>query len=201
GLAATSYLLDSTRRAYWLRRLFPWRASRNLLVTRPARGERKLRIVLLGHVDAAYTGVVFHPALIKAGTSEPPIRALRFMRRAMLLAVVGGYIAATICVLSFFAPMAWLAIPLGVVTIPSLLAFVFNLDVVLRDQIVPGANDNLTGCVGGLVLADRLRDWRSDDIELVFVATGGEEAGTGGAWALARDYASRWSPQDTVVLA
>ncbi|MDP6943298.1 MAG: hypothetical protein QF464_04040, partial [Myxococcota bacterium] len=48
-LVAVSYFLDSTRRAYLLRRLFPQHPSRNLLATLPAQGELRRRVVLVSH--------------------------------------------------------------------------------------------------------------------------------------------------------
>jgi putative aminopeptidase FrvX len=66
---------------------------------------------------------------------------------------------------------------------------------------VPGANDNLTGCAGGVLLLERLTDDKPDDVELVLVATGSEEAGTGGAFRLAQAMSGVWSKDDTVIVA
>lgn len=199
-LAAVSYLGDSTRRFYLLRRIFPFRQSQNLVATLPATGEMRLRIAVVAHADAAYTGVVFHPTLIKHATKEPPIRALRFMRKGLLIATVATFALVPVDLLAAFGVgsggliwgAAWL------LTVPALITFVLNLDVVLRDEIVPGANDNLSGCAGGAVLCERLREDKPDDVELVFVCTGSEESGTGGAWALARD--AGWESDKTVIL-
>ncbi len=204
-LAAISYLLDSTRSAFLLRRLFPFRQSQNLVGVRPVSGggEPALRVVLVAHADAAYTGLVFHPSLIRHATREPPIAALRFMRKGLRVATgsVFALAAFDVGVANGLAPpgvASWIAVGLGV---PAALAFLLNLEVVLRNRIVPGANDNLSGCAGTVVLAERLRDLRPDDLELVMVCTGAEEAGTGGAWALARQRLDAWAADRTVVLA
>ncbi len=73
----------------------------------------------------------------------------------------------------------------------------------IRDRVVPAANDNLSGCVASLELAKRLVGTLPDDIELVVVITGCEEAGAGGATKLARAFvgSGRWSTGNTTVLA
>ncbi len=79
---------------------------------------------------------------------------------------------------------------------------ILNLQIAWRRQLVPGANDNLSGCAALPVLAHRLLDANLDDVEIVFVVTGCEEAGTGGALALARRMRGEWdrSMTDVVVL-
>jgi len=201
-LVAVSYLLDSTRKAHLLRRLFPQHPSRNLIATLPAKGAMRRRVVLISHIDAAYTGLVFEPGIIKLATHEPPFRFLRPLRKQML--VTTGSVA--LCALVDLA--AWLSggspALVGLVvalTIPAFIAAALNIDVVLRDEIVGGANDNLTGCAGGVLLLDRLGDDKPADVELVFVATGAEEAGTGGAHRLAEAMSDQWGKDDTVIVA
>jgi hypothetical protein len=202
-LAAISYFADSQRWFIWLRRLFPWVPSKNLLATAPAVGEPKLRIALIAHADAAFTGLMFNPEMIKRGTTPPPIPGFGFMRKGMMVATASVLILAAldlIAVLNGGASTA-IAIAVGVVSLPALLVFLLNIEVVIRNEVVPGANDNLTGCAGVIALARRLADRKPDNVELVFVCTGAEEAGTGGARALA-DEVSRgaWGRENTVIL-
>jgi hypothetical protein len=75
-----------------------------------------------------------------------------------------------------------------------------NLQLLLRNEIVPGASDNLTGCVALPVLAKRLAENKPDDVELVFVATSCEEAGCGGSLSLARGMRRRWEKHKTVIV-
>ena len=194
ALSAGSYALDSSRRAFLLRRLFPFRDSQNVLGTLPARGEPRLRIVFLAHADAAFTGKVFEPAFTRFAKPGPLHKSLRIATGA-----VAGLAAVDVAQLVFGRSRA-LSLLRGVLSVPPLLATLLNLDVVLRDQIVPGAMDDLSGVAGMLLLARRLRATKPDDVELVFVATGCEEAGMGGAQALARDFKGRWDPAKTVVL-
>lgn len=201
AFVAISYTLESTRRALLLRGLFPSIASQNAIATLPAKGARRLRVVLLAHVDAAFTGVLFTPSLIKVATKEPP-PGLGFFKKQLGVAVATLVILSVLDVLAatglVHAPW-WLLLAL---TAPSLLTFVLNVDVVVRDQVVPGAGDNLSGCTACVELAHRLAGRLPEDVELVIVFTGAEEAGTGGALRLAQQIAREgaWSRDDTVLL-
>ena len=197
GLAGVSYLADSTRRAFILRRLFPFRESLNTVATLPSIGDRRLRVVLVSHVDAAFTGTLFQPWFVQRFGAKPgPL--YKSMRVATLslgaLALLDAWeMAAGPTVLSR-------ALRLGL-TIPSILAAALNLDIVLRNQIVPGANDNLSGVAGGLALAKLLKERRPEGVEFVFVTAGCEEASLGGSDALAKRMKDEWSRDDTVIVA
>lgn len=198
---AVAYTLDSSKRLRFIRALLPQHTSQNLVATFPARGELRGRLVLVGHADAAYTGAIFHPEAIRRATAEPPLRALRFMRKSMFVATASVALLVALDLIVWRGWAAgwgeWVALALS---IPSLLTAALNAQVVLRNEIVPGANDNLTGCFTGIEIARRLADARPDGVELVVVAAGCEEAGTGGSWALAQQMRHAWSPAQTWVL-
>jgi hypothetical protein len=201
-LAGVSYWAESTRRAYILRRLFRFKDSQNLLASLPAATkEPRLRVVFAAHADAAFTGLLFSPFFIKNFASEPP-PGLGFLKRSMALANRSLFALAGVDLLRMFlGPLALPLRPLeAVMTLPSLIAFGLNMDVVLRDQIVPGANDDLSGVAALLILAHRLAEAKPDDVELVFAVTGCEEASLGGADALARDMPGIWDKDKTVVI-
>lgn len=204
ALAAGSYWADSARRRYVLRRLLPFRRSQNLLATLPATtgAEPTLRVVFLGHIDAAFTGWLFQPETIKRFATEPP-RPLRFMKRSLAVATrAEAALAASNAVRTVLGPFGLALLPVeAVLAVPGLLAFLLNLEIVLRNEVVPGVADNLTGAVALPVLARRLARTKRPDVELVFVATGCEEAGLGGAAALVRDREGVWDRERTVVLA
>lgn len=202
ALAGGSYLADSARAGHVLRRLLPQVDSQNLVATLPADGEPRLRIVLLAHADAAFTGWVFDPLVIKAlGPASLPPR-LRFLGRSLAVATIAE-LAGSALALSRAAlgPLGSILRPMELaLALPGLLAFLLNLQVVLRNEIVPGATDDLSGVAGLSLLARRLAATKRPDVELVFVFTGAEEAGTGGAFSLARDWRDRWDPSNTVVI-
>lgn len=197
SLAGVSYLADSTRKAFILRRLFPFRESLNTLATLPATGERKLRIVLVSHVDAAFTGMLFQPWFVQRFGAKPgPL--YKSMRVATLS--LAGLAALDAWELAAGPTMVTQALRVAL-TIPSFLAAALNLDIVLRNQIVPGANDNLSGVAGGLALAKFLKEKRPEGVEFVFVTAGCEEASLGGSDALSRHMKAEWKQEDTVILA
>lgn len=203
ALAAISYTGDSWKRFHILRRAFPCKPSQNLLATMPTKGTPKLRIALVAHADAAFTGWLFHPAAIRRaafGPHPPGLGVLRKSMRAIVLALtLLAALEAVLAIAGASINFGVLAIA-GVLTLPALIGFVLNAQVVLRDEVVPGANDNLSGCAALVTLADRLRGGVPDNVEIVMVVTGAEEAGTCGAQALAREALEEWSTVDTVVV-
>jgi hypothetical protein len=203
GLSAASYWLDAGYRRPLLRRLLPYRPSQNLVATLPARsGTPALRIVFLAHVDAAFTGWLFRPEVIRRFAAQPP-RPLRFLKRSLAVATgAEAALAVTGVLRTLLGPFGWPLLPLEApLALPALVTFLLNAQVVWRDEVVPGAADNLSGAAALPVLARRLLPRQRPDVELVFVASGCEEAGLGGAAALVRDRAADWSKDVTVVLA
>lgn len=198
-----SYLGDSTRRFFLLRRCFPFRRSQNLVARMPARGALRRRIVLLAHADASATGWMFRPGLVRAGREESYWRPFRFVRKQLQMATAGMFIMATLeGYAAWSGNLPWLlelyvlGIGLHCLSIAAL-----NLQPAVSRRVVPGANDNLSGCVALVQLADELRSSKPDDIELVLVVTGCEEAGTGGSHALVRTMGSSWDREHTVIIA
>jgi hypothetical protein len=193
---AASYALDSSRKAFVLRRLSRFGESQNVLGTLAARKPLRRRVVFHAHADAAFTGIMFRPEVAGASakSGSPLYKSLRIATGALaglaaldLLQLVAG---------------KWRLLSLArmALTVPPLAAFALNLDVVLRRQTVPGAMDDLSGIAGLLLLARRLSGRVPEDVEVVFVATGAEEAGLGGSQALARDKRKAWNPDQTVVI-
>ncbi len=201
AFVAVSYTLESTRRGLLLRSLFPAITSQNAIATLPAKAERRRRIVLVAHADAAYTGVLFTPSLIKIATKQPP-KGLGWFKKQLGLAVVTIVVLALLDALSatgtLHAPW-WVLLTLS---FPAFAAFVVNVDVVARNQVVPGAADNLSGCTGCVELAHRLAGTLPPDVELVIVFSGAEEAGTGGALRLAQELSrsNEWLRNETIVI-
>ncbi|MEZ4293885.1 MAG: M20/M25/M40 family metallo-hydrolase [Polyangiaceae bacterium] len=196
--SAVSFAADSARKAFLLRRLFPFGDSQNILGVRHAKTGPRLRIVFLAHSDAAFTGLLFQPEFVKrfaAKQGSPLYKSLRIATGASL-----GLAALDAVELITGRRTTALSVARAALTIPPLLAAALNLDVVRRDHIVPGAADDLSGVAGLLLLARRLEDKVPDDVELVFVATGCEESGLGGAQALCDQMQSRWDRENTVIL-
>ncbi len=203
ALAALSYFREGTRRGSWIRALMPQRPSQNVLGVLRGAGELRLRVVVLGHIDAAYTGWLFNPAMIRGATREPPIAALGFLRKGLLVATGATGLLAVLDLVLLLTGASTSPLLLALVVLlglPAAIAFVLNLQVVLHNTVVPGANDNLSGCAGAAELARRMVADPPAGVELVFGATGAEEAGAQGARRLIEQMRERWDPADTVFL-
>ncbi|MBM4396547.1 MAG: M28 family peptidase [Deltaproteobacteria bacterium] len=198
-----SYLFDSTRKGYFLRRVLGFKPSQNLLAVLPAEGEPRLRVVITAHIDAAFTGWIFKPEFVKAFSSAHLPKGFEFMGRAVALATLNQFPLAAIDLLRIVfgrvltAPLRPLE---ALLTLPSALAFVMNLQMVLRNEVVPGANDDLSGVAALPILARRLAATKRPDVEYVFAVTGCEEASLGGGDALAKQMAGVWDKTKTVVV-
>ncbi len=201
-LAGISYWADSTHRAELLRRLCPAPRSHNLLATLPAEGELRRRVVVLAHVDAAFSGLLFHPRLARwfAKGELPPWLAP--LERPLRLATHAQFALAALDLLraAGLARSGWGSAVNALLSAPAAIGLAVAADVLRRNQVVAGANDDLSGVAGALLLARRLERSRPDGLEVVLAFTGAEEAGLGGARALARAKADSWDPAITVAL-
>jgi len=206
AISAASYALDTTRRAQVLRRLLRWGESQNLVASlRGDEGvEPRLRIVLVSHIDAALTGLVFDPRVLELFAKKPHNALLReVLARPIRLSLLGevGLVGLDVLGILLGPARAILWPAVAALSAPGALTTLLALEAELRNEIVPGANDNLTGCAALPLLASRLAPDLPADVELVLVAAGAEEAGLGGSTALARSMRATWDPRRTIVLA
>ncbi len=199
--AALSYYLEAMRITLLLRFMFPRIQSQNLLATLPAKKTMRRRLVTVAHADAAFTGILFNPKLLTIATKPPP-KGLGWFHKQLGVGTTSVAILGVLGLLSGFgvwtAP-GWLV---SLLAIPSTITFLLNLDVVVRDTIVPGAADNLSGCTASVELAHRLAGSLPDDVELVIVISGSEEAGTGGACRMAQalEKSGEWKKEETFIV-
>lgn len=171
----------------------------NLVATRKPRGEVKKRIVISGHIDAAY--------------EWRPIYLLKEKGMGIWLGlpIVTAFLSLIISVISVIANfvdmgafgdfMLNYSFYFNVLTaVAMILLFTF----VDFSRISPGANDNLTGTYAA-VCALRMLDMAGiefDNTEVVAMITDGEEAGLRGAKAFAKDHKDEYvnGGVDTAVL-
>jgi hypothetical protein len=202
GLLALLYVADSQRWAYLLRRVFPFYVSQNLVVTFAPRERVRKRVVVVAHADAAPTGWLFHPRVASLGGGVGYPWFLRFLSKPLLLGVLALAVVAAMEVDMTLAARLWPRFPILyiVCNLYFVVVAILNVQIAWRREVVPGANDNLSGCAALPALAERLLVKPPDDVELVFVVTGCEEAGTGGALALAQQQRELWNADNTDVL-
>jgi hypothetical protein len=158
----------------------------------PAGAERT--VLLVAHHDAAHPGLVFHPApaerlarhapqVLERADEDPPLWHV----------VVGGPVAV-------FAGAALGARPLvRVGTALAALATLAFVDIAWRDP-VPGAIDNASGVATLLELAGRLAAKPPENVRVVLLWTGSEEAMWEGMQGFARRHFHRLPVEGTFVL-
>lgn len=198
GFAAIAYVVDCHYRGYWLRRLVPWGTSHNLIARIPTDDDIQQRIVLVAHADAAPTGWMFHPSFLKLVHAPWPNKFC-LLRKQMLASTLALCLLALLDVTrhltGYWFPFLYYGLTLG-----SLIPLVLLTQILVKNRIVPGANDNLSGCAALVVMADRLMMRPLPNTEVVFVVTGCEEAGRGGAWTLEREMRGVWDPKTTTII-
>jgi hypothetical protein len=141
-----------------------------------------ITLVVVAHHDAAPSGVIFgheaetwmadhHPEVIERMTSNPPMWWL----------VIAG--PALTALGSAFRSRRLLRLGAGL-SLTSLLALV---DIGQR-RAVPGANDNLSGVAAMIEAADALNEDPPQNVRLMFVSMGAEEALQQGVRAYAEEH-------------
>jgi hypothetical protein len=150
-----------------LRRILPKRTTYNVVCELgPADAERT--IVLIAHHDAAHSGLVFHPGIPKIADRLGLIEGQD--TSPMLMApVVGGPVVAGLGALTGRRLLAKLGVFLGLGSVAAM------ADIGLRET-VPGANDNGTGVIALLALAERLVAEPTRDLRVILLSAGSEES-------------------------
>ncbi len=182
-------------------KLFPSHTSHNVLAVRKPAGEVKKRIYLVGHADSQYEWTLNY----KLGGNG---------MKAVLIPAVVGFIASIIAnfvmwitslatndaeILSnslFFKIVGGALI----VFIPFALAFLLFQN---PFRSVPGAADNLSGCLCAMGVLRSLdeADIRFENTEVRVLLTGSEEAGLRGAKAFVKAHSAELKEIETVVIA
>lgn len=179
ALVTASFWGDASARFYWLRRLFPAQPSANVLARLPNPRAGRL-LIISAHVDAAHSGLVFHPGLLRwlrrrspTGQIPPaltlPFRGLILLTAACVLRAIGvpRRVAKTLATPGIFISFATAGLMADI----------------RRQPVVPGANDDASGVATLLALAQDLAANPPSNLEVWFLITGCEEAIEGGIHA------------------
>ncbi len=193
-LAVVVFVCELVFYNHVLARFFPKSTSLNLSAVLPASGERKQRIILAGHADAAYEWR-FHrwfPRIF------PLFPILLFLS---VLYVLGTTLAAAVTGGVYTGSVLWQWLGLShVFALPGLL---IGLCFTNFKQVSPGAGDNLSGalCVTELVKWMKTNNIIFEHTEVVALVTGSEEAGLEGARAYITDHRAEFDAVPTIVIA
>ena len=173
-------------------KLYPRRTGQNLYMVRKAKNAPKRRIILCGHVDAAF---------------EMPV--LKYLPAVMIYICIGSGVLFWIVnflfcnlALAEFLPDTVLRV-FAIIEIVLSVLYAPLLFLVDWHTIVDGANDNLTGCYLSMSILKEMadNDQRFDDTELCCLITDGEEAGLRGAHAFASENVEELMKLNTMVIA
>lgn len=175
---------------------FPKRTSYNVWGIKKPENEIKKRVILAGHMDAAYDWRYsrINPILI----------------RVILFPAVGGLffkiITDLLCtILNYNWPLGWIPLwsYIGFIQLaftPFVILIMFFVD---WSVVVPGANDNLTGSFVSVALAKLMKDnnLKLKNTEVYFMVTGSEEAGLRGAKAFVKKHGRELKEIETIAIA
>jgi acetylornithine deacetylase/succinyl-diaminopimelate desuccinylase-like protein len=154
--AAVSYELEVSGRLQWTAKVLPKGNGLNVVARLPADGRVERTLVLVAHLDAQRSGLVWDRRVIEAGVKQ------RLKTRRMAPAAFAGAVAIALG----FKPL-------------SLLHAALLVDTASRPT-VPGANDNASGVAALLEVARRLSGDPLPGTEVLLVFPGSEESGMGG---------------------
>ena len=193
--AAVSLERDASGRPPWRRQVLGGGTGANAVGRIRARGAARATVVVVAHIDAAKTGLAWHPALARAGVA----RRLRTRRADPVMAPqAAGLVAAAAAAVAPSGSRTRRALTVGAVIVNAA-AVALNLDIA-RSPTVPGANDDATGVAVALELARALAADPLDHVDVVIALVGSEESGMGGFHALLEARAGALRPATTLVV-
>ena len=193
--AAASLERDASGRWPWRRRWLGGGTGAGAVGVVPSRGEQRATVVLVAHLDAARTGLAWHPAL-----AAPAAARRERSRRAdpVMAPQAAGLLAAALA-----APLPRRSAPRRVLAAAAVLlngaAVALNLDIA-RSPTVPGANDDATGVAVALDLARALAADPLEHTRVVIALVGSEESGMGGFHAFLESRGAELDPARTLVI-
>ena len=180
--------------------LFKGHPSHNVIATRKASAETKKRIIFIGHSDSQYEWTLNYKL---GGTGM----------KLFLIPAVVGLVACCIANLVKF-----IVIDVDAVNTEAANTFFFVVGVILcvfvvpyigflffqsHTKSVPGANDNLSGCLTSMAVLKLMAEsnLRFENTDVQVLLTGSEEAGLRGAKAYAETHEKELKEIETVVVA
>lgn len=190
-----SYEREVSGRSQWLRRLLPAGEGANVTARIRSRSERLATLVLVAHHDAANTGLIWSPRLVRASAA----RHLRRRRVDPFMAPVE--FAFALAIAGAVAPRRSRTARIARFAAAAVMAVASAVDAdVGRGETVPGACDNATGVAACLDLARAVAADPLEHVEVILALSGSEEAGMGGMAAFLDANADALDPARVFVL-
>ena len=180
--------------------LFKGHTSHNLIATRKPSGETKKRIIFVGHSDSQYEWILNYKL---GGTG---------MKLFLIPAVVGLIACCAASLIKFIvlelkgvesAGANTFFLIVGIVLCVFVIPYIGFLFFQSYTKSVPGANDNLSGCLSAMSVLKLMdeADVRFENTEVRVILSGSEEAGLRGAKAYAKSHEKELKEIETVVVA
>ena len=185
GLSAAAVYDDVGGGRLWFRRAaLPHRSTWNV-VAEAGEPDAPRTVVFIAHHDAAHSGLVFHPALPRAGMRLLPEQHAKANQSIPIIygTILGPLLVALWGVLGRRSLRAGgLFFSLGAA------ATMANIG---ASRVVPGANDNLSSVAVLVALAHELAESPADGIRMILLSTGSEESFMEGMQAFGRRHFDR----------
>lgn len=180
--------------------LFIGHPSHNVIATRKPTGETKKRIIFVGHSDSQYEWILNYKL---GGTGM----------KLFLIPAVVGLVAQ--CIASFIKFICvdvkgmtgqgtdTFFLVVGIILCIFVIPYIGFLFFQSYTKSVPGANDNLSGCLACMSVIKLMEenDIRFENTEVRIILSGSEEAGLRGAKAYAKAHEKELKEIETVVVA
>ena len=194
GVGAAAVWDEASGGSLWFRRaLFARRTTWNV-VAKAGDPHARRTVVLLAHHDAAHSGLIFHPALPRAGARlAPRLHERSSHTLPVLYAVWLG--PALVCVAA--ATGARRLLGPGAALALGAIAALANIGL---SSVVPGANDNLSAVGALLAIGEELEQRPSRDLRVWLVSTGSEESLMEGMRGFARRHFGELDPAATEIV-
>jgi acetylornithine deacetylase/succinyl-diaminopimelate desuccinylase-like protein len=180
GAAAAAVYDDvSGGRLWFRRRTLPQRATWNVVAEAGDRDASRT-VVFIAHHDAAHSGLVFHPALPRAGMRLMPKLHERASQSVPI--IFGVFLGPLLLALWGLLGRRWLR-RAGMFFSAGASACMTNIG---SSAVVPGANDNLSAVAVLVALANELAERPPAGVRVILLSTGSEESFMEGMQAFGR---------------
>ncbi len=181
-------------------KLFIGHKSHNLIATRNPEGELKKRVILVGHADSQYEWILNYKlggngmkAFLIPGVIGLIICSIASLIKGIVVDFKGIHTPASD---TFF-------LVVGIILCVFIIPYCGFFFLQSYTKSVPGANDNLSGCLSVMSVLKHLSeaDYRLKNTEIRVILSGSEEAGLRGAKAYAKAHKEELQDVETIVIA